>query len=483
MPLAFNRLLGSQLLWLIGGRLSLLLFSLLSTGLMTRDLGPHGFGDFRTAVGFLGLIVLLADLGLASIFVREISAPNADQDRIVGNAIALRLTLATASVAVALALLLALPFTEEAERAALWAAPGFLAYSLHLMLFGLFQQKTKQAEVVRAEIAGAVMLLGAVAALRGHDASPAAFCAALSLNYIVTCGIAVYYARTHARLRPRFELAVWSRLLRAAAPLAVGMTMTIIYFQSPTILLAVLSTPEAVGNYGVPLKIFDSLMGIGMLVIGLVAPLLANAAVADAARFSRTLQQSISMFLLGGTILALLLASTAEIVVIVVAGRAFYSSTGTLQLFALLFVIHTCTLLLREAATALHLQKKIAACIAPALLVAGVGFFILIPRLEGNGAVLAIIAAESLLLFNLARLILRHSTTNLLDRSITRPIAAGLIAAGFVVACGVNGFSWWVTTSLTLPVYCAALIGLGAFGVRDMRRLATQMISGLAPRN
>ncbi len=67
MPLAFNRLLGSQLLWLIGGRLSLLLFSLLSTGLMTRDLGPHGFGDFRTAVGFLGLVVLLADLGLASI--------------------------------------------------------------------------------------------------------------------------------------------------------------------------------------------------------------------------------------------------------------------------------------------------------------------------------------------------------------------------------------------------------------------------------
>ena len=101
----------------------LLLFALFSTGLMTRDLGPHGFGDFRTAVGYLGLIVLLADLGLASIFVREISAPGADQARLVGNAIALRLTLATASIAMALALLFALPFTEEAKRAALWAAP------------------------------------------------------------------------------------------------------------------------------------------------------------------------------------------------------------------------------------------------------------------------------------------------------------------------------------------------------------------------
>jgi len=482
MPLASNRLFRSRLLWLIGGRLSLLLFALFSTGLMTRDLGPHGFGDFRTAVGYLGLIVLLADLGLASIFVREISAPAADQDRLVGNAIALRLTLATASIAMALALLLALPFTDDAKRAALWAAPGFLGYSLHLMLFGLFQQKMKQAEVVLAETGGAIVLLGAVIALRGRDASPAAFCAALSLNYLVTCGIAAGFARKHARLLPRFELEVWGRLLRAALPLAVGTTMTIVYFQSPTLLLAVLSTPEAVGNYGVPLKLFDSLMGIGLLVIGLVAPLLAHAAVADAARFTRTLQQSMSLFLLGGTALALVLASSAEMIVVIVAGPAFDSSASTLRLFALLFVIHTCSLLLREAAITLHLQKQIARCIAPSLLVAGVGFYVLIPRLEGNGAVLALMAAESLLLFNLSRLILRHSQVKLLDHAFMRLIAAGLVAAGFIVACETNDLSWWVTTALALPVYGAALISLGAFSARDMQRLGTQLIRDLRPR-
>jgi O-antigen/teichoic acid export membrane protein len=427
-------------------------------------------------VGYLGLVVLLADLGLASIFVREISAPDADQDRLVGNAIALRLTLATASIAMALALLLALPFTGEAKRAALWAAPGFLAYSLHLMLFGLFQQKMKQAEVVLAETGGAIVLLGGVVALRGQDASPAAFCAALSLNYLVTCGIAAGFARKHARLLPRFEFAVWGRLLRAALPLAVGTTMTIVYFQSPTLLLAVLSTPEAVGNYGVPLKLFDSLMGIGLLVIGLVAPLLAHAAVADATRFAKTLQQSMSLFVLGGTALALVLASSAEMVVLVVAGSAFDSSASTLRLFALLFVIHTCSLLLREAAIALHLQRQVARRIAPTLLVAGVGFYALIPRLEGNGAVLALMAAELLLLVNLALLILRHTRVRLLNRAFMRLIAAGLVAAGFVVACETNDFSWWVTTALALPVYGAALISLGAYSVRDMQRLATQMI-------
>lgn len=483
MPLASSRLLGSRLLWLVGGRLSLLVFALFSTGLMTRDLGPHGFGDYRTAVGYLGLIVLLADLGLASIFVREISVPDADRNRLVGNAIAVRLTLATASIAVATALLLVLPFTAEAKRAALWAVPGFLAYSLHLLLFGLFQQRMKQAQVVLAEIIGAVVLLCAVVALRGHDAAPAAFCAALSLNYLVTLGIAVYFARAHASLRPRFELAVWGHLVRAAAPLAVGTTMTIVYFLSPTILLAVLATPEAVGNYGVPLKIFDSLMGIGLLAIGLVAPLLANAAAADTARFSGTLQQGISALLLGGTALALVLASSAEMIVAVIAGPAFQSSAATLQLFALLFVIHSCSLFLREAATALHLQKQIAWCIAPAMLVAGAGFYVLIPRFEGNGAVLALIAAESLLLFNLSRLILSRAGVQIFGPAFLRLFAAGLVGAGLVVACHAYGLSWWTTTMLALPAYAAALISVGPFAVRDLRRLATDLIDGVRARN
>jgi O-antigen/teichoic acid export membrane protein len=483
MPSASGRMLGSRLLWLVGGRLSLLLFALLSTGLMTRDLGPHGFGDFRTAAGYLGLVVLLADLGLASIFVREISMPGADRDRLVGNAIAVRLTLAMASIAVALPLLLLLPFTAEAKYAALWAAPGFLAYSLHLMLFGLFQQRMKQAEVVFAEIAGAAVLVGAVLMLRGRGASPAAFCAALSLNYLVTCGIALYFARAHASLVPRFELDVWIHLMRAAVPLALGTTMTIIYFQSPTILLAVLSTPTAVGNYGVPLKIFDSLMGIGLLAIGLAAPLLAHAAAANASRFSETLQQGMTLILLGGTALSLVLAASAEIVVAVMAGPAFQSTTATLQLFALLFVIHTCSLFLREAATAMHLQKRIAACIAPALLVAGAGFFALIPRFEGNGAVVALTAAESLLLFNFLRLILRHSSARLHWPAFARLVAAGLLAAAFIVACHAYDVSWWVTTALSLPVYAAALVGMGAFAARDLQRLATQVIGGLRPRN
>lgn len=475
MPLTHSRALGFRLFLLVAGRVGLLIFSLLSTGVMTRDLGPHGFGDYRAAVGYLGMIVLLADLGLASIFVREISVPNADYNRVVGSAISLRLVLACAAIAGALALVFALPFTDEARQAALWAAPGFLAYSLHLMIFGLFQQKMKQSQVIMAEITGAIVLVAAVVALRGRGASAAAFCGALSLSYVTTLAIALFHARRHASLVPRFDPAEWSRLLRASVPLAVGTTMTIATYQSPTLLLAMLTTPEVVGNYGVPLKIFDSLMGIGLLAIGLAAPLLANAAASDGERLAGVMRGGLQTMLLGGTALALVLASSAPLVVAVVAGPAFTDSASTLQLFALLFVVHTCSLFLRESATAMHLQNRIAGRVAPAMAIAFAGFALLIPRYGGNGAVLALIASETFLLFNFLRLLRDHSSVRLPPGVFAKLAAAGLIAAAAVYACHLRELSWWMTTALVLPVYGLSLLAVGSIAVRDIRILAAKL--------
>ncbi|HMB77447.1 MAG TPA: oligosaccharide flippase family protein, partial [Kiloniellaceae bacterium] len=62
--------LGSRLLLLVCGRIGLLVLGLMATALLTRILGPAGFGSYRAAVAYLGLVVVLADLGLGSIFVR-----------------------------------------------------------------------------------------------------------------------------------------------------------------------------------------------------------------------------------------------------------------------------------------------------------------------------------------------------------------------------------------------------------------------------
>src|SRR5687768_13451596 len=82
--LATNALIqaaGSALASLIG------LFTFVA---VTRGLGPEAFGDFATAMAFLFVPIVLADIGIASAVLREISASPERTDRVMSAALPLR---------------------------------------------------------------------------------------------------------------------------------------------------------------------------------------------------------------------------------------------------------------------------------------------------------------------------------------------------------------------------------------------------------
>lgn len=116
----------------MGGRVVLLLLALVTTALLTRLLGPSGFGHYRAAVAYLALVISLADLGLASLFVREISRQGADQARVIASALGLRLVIAGSAVLLAAVLVLhgtSLILRETATALAIQQRllPGYIA--------------------------------------------------------------------------------------------------------------------------------------------------------------------------------------------------------------------------------------------------------------------------------------------------------------------------------------------------------------------
>jgi O-antigen/teichoic acid export membrane protein len=76
---------------------STVVLSLLSIRLMTGYLGQEGFGKYATILAFFAFFTALADLGLGSVTAREISREGADEGRILGNVVALRLVSSIAS--------------------------------------------------------------------------------------------------------------------------------------------------------------------------------------------------------------------------------------------------------------------------------------------------------------------------------------------------------------------------------------------------
>ncbi len=430
--MSFVATLGSRFVLLLAGRAVMLSLALVTTGILTRELGPTGFGYYRAAVAYLGLVVILADLGLGSIFVREISRPGADQARIIGNALSLRLVVAASAMLIALPLSQLLAFDDAMRLGILGGALGFVAYSVHLLLFGLFQQQLRQQGVVFAEVSGGLLLLALILLFARLGAEAAWFVLALGLSYGFTLGLAILFARRLVPFRLRFELAQWHQLARFCLPVAASNTIAILYFHADSVLLALLQGPQAVGLYGVPIKIFDSALGIPVLFVGLFAPLLARTARSDLSQFAGLVGDGLGVLCILIVGVAVGLNAVAAGVIELLAGAAFADAAIILHLLTIVLVLHSVVMLLREAATALQIQHRLLPGYLLGLGVAMVAYFLLIPRYAGAGAAGALIAAELLVLAWAARVLVR-ATPEPLRLRIPLTAAACGVGAGLVL--------------------------------------------------
>ena len=460
--------LGSRFALMLTGRVVLLALSFLVLGLLTRALGPENFGHYRTAVSYLTLVCFIGGFGLHSIFVREISRAGADQVRIVGNAIMLRLAVTLAAMAGGVALAMALGFERPAFLGILVGTIGYVAYSVHLMLFGLFQQKLRQQGVVISEVVGGLALLGLVLVLIRADAGPMWFVAALGASYGLTLLMSLFFANRLVPLRPAADMATWRNLLWLALPLAAVEFLTEIYFRADSVLIAILHSPEMVGLYGVPAKVMDATLGVSSLFIGLFAPLFARSATADPTQFSRHVQQALGVLAMGSIAAAVLLVTLADEVVILIGGAAFAEAAGILAVLSLVIVSHSAIYLLREAVVALNMQRRLILVYFAGTVTAFVCFVPLISRYGGIGAAASILVAELLVFSLLYRMLCRARLHNVSLRVPALACLCGAAAVGATASIAWLDGSWWTRSGAALGLYVAMLVATRALSIAEL---------------
>ena len=79
----------------VAGRAVILALAAVSIVLITRYLGPSSYGRYALALSYIQLFGVLADVGLFTIVVREISKRPEQTSRLVGNAMTLRALVST----------------------------------------------------------------------------------------------------------------------------------------------------------------------------------------------------------------------------------------------------------------------------------------------------------------------------------------------------------------------------------------------------
>lgn len=375
---------------------STVVLSLLSIRLMTGYLGQDGFGKYATILAFFSFFTAIADLGLGSVTAREISREGANEGKILGNVVALRLVSSLGILLLSPLALFFFDYSLDVKIGILIAALAMVFSTLSFVLNAIFQKNLAMDKVAMVEFLGKVLQVGLIVAIVRSDLGFLPIACTLIVSLSFNSMTALYLSRRYSSFRLHFDIVYWKEFLSHSFPMGVTAIITFAYFKMDTILLSVMQSNADVGIYNVAYKIMENLIFFPSMLAGLILPLLSRFIFTQRTHFEEIANKTFKVFLL---IVVPIIIGTwflAPRIIAIISGSAFESSVPVLRIliFALgcIFFGSYFNMLLVVG----NAQKKLMqTLIIAALFNVSLNLF-LIPRYSYMGAAWTSLATESL---------------------------------------------------------------------------------------
>lgn len=448
------------------GKAAVLAIGLASVVVTTRYLGASDYGKVALAFAFIQMLGVLADVGLLTVVVREISRTPASTDRLVGNALLLRLALSLVTLALAALVSLAMPWDTEVRVAILIAGVPFVLGLLNSALVAVFQSRLRMDRAAIADVLGRAASFVALVIVVAGDGGFYAVVATAAVGAAVTLAVTWALVRREADPRPRAERPVWRSLLLTALPVGAALAVSEVYFRLDTLLISAFRDYDEVGLYGLAYRIVELIGILPAIVMTSVFPLLSSYLQDSRERAERTVDAAGDLFVAIGVPIAAGGLVVAPELVRVIGGDEFAGAADPLRLLlfavALAFVSglfgHT---LIAGGRQASALRLGLAALAFNLIL-----NLVLIPPYGIDAAASVAVASEVLLVAGGLLLVRRELGLTPRFALLWRVLVAAAVMGG--VLAFVDDWTLVVLLPLGVLVYGASLWAMGA---ADPRRL------------
>jgi O-antigen/teichoic acid export membrane protein len=425
--IAYNTIVAS------GARILGVALSLISIGFIARYLGKEGFGSYSLILAFLFTFNILADLGLYSLMVREISRPKADEKKIASNIFTIRIVALLIFLSLAIIIVWFLPYTSQVKLGVAVASIAFLFLSASQILMAIFQKYLRVDKASLAEIVGRLVQLGLVILFIFLNLGFFAILSAIIISSFSIFLLNFIFVRKYIPLTLAFDFPFWKKLIKIALPIAASIILTLIYFKFDSIFLSLgfINRSSAnplvdVGIYNIAYKILEGLIFFPAMFIGLIMPLLSKFAFSKPKEFKKIFQKSLDILiiLIIPLIIGLLILSLP--IVVLIGGKEFSASAPVLQILSFGIGLIFLGSLFGRAIISLNKQKTGAWIYFGGMIFNIAANLIFIPKYSYLGAAMTTVFTE--LLVTILILWLIYKTINYFPSfKILKPLLAGVI--------------------------------------------------------
>jgi O-antigen/teichoic acid export membrane protein len=413
--------------WQISGKIAGTVLGLVTIALMTRYLGREGFGYYTTVISFLQFFGVLIDFGLQMTTAQMLSRPGANQHKIFANILTVRLFSAVVFLGTASALIWFLPYPLAVKLGVGAASFSFFFISLQSVLIGLYQKQMAMAEVAIAEVWGRFILLLGVWLAVAADLGLLAVIAAVSLGSLVNFLYLAIKARKHLSLRLEADFKVWRQIWEVSWPLAITISLTLVYFRADTIILSLVRPAEDVGIYGAAYKVLETLIQFPYLFLGLILPLLTEFYLTSKGLFEKTLQKSFDFMAILAVPMVIATWLLAEKIMGFVAGADFIIAAGPLRILIVGAAMIYFGALAGYAIVACGLQKKMISFYLFDAVFSLAAYLIFIPIFSYWAGAILTVATEAIITLSAFYILRRETKTRISLRAFWKAVLASAV--------------------------------------------------------
>jgi len=387
---------------MLGSRLAIASMGWAGSMVLARFLSPDDFGKFSFVFGVLGLLSVVTDLGVGRVVLAKLVECNPWEVSYVTTAfIALRGLLGFLGYGLAVGYVLLLGYSSDVVWATVVGGLVVVVATPSNALSVMYQSRLRMASVAVAETLGQLaQLVCTIAAVLWHPVLLVLVVPAV-INEIVAAAIKVRGIRA-GKAGPlpaaRAQLWRWREMLVEAIPLTIGFALLTVLSKIDVLMLGRMDSFDSVGLYTVGYKFADLLSMVASTVVGPVTTLLVATWPGQSEQFrQRTREAAMLLAVLGAAATAAFWPS-ADGILALLYGDRFAEAADASRLLVLGSALSMLTELglMVLVATSRH---RVYPWVALAALGANVGMnLVLIPRMSFDGAALATVLTEAVML-------------------------------------------------------------------------------------
>lgn len=443
--------------------------------ILLRYLGPVEFGKYSAVMALVGIMAGVTEGGLNAVGTREMSvkAPGPDRDRALANLIGVRLIVTPIGVALMVLVAWAIGFESRLVWGTLIGGLGVIAVSAQTTMMLPLWVDLRMVRLTGVEVLRQAIALGMIAALAAAGASLLPFFAVQIVVGLLVLLITPMLVAGWRAMRPRLDRSVWVPMLLEALPVAVAVTLNVVYFRVLMVEMEVLSTGDQTGYFATAFRLMEFLIALPLLVTSVALPVLSVASEEDAGRMRAAVRALCEVSLFAGIALALVIGLAAGPIVDLLGGPGYEPAVPAVQIQALTLIPLFIGQALQVSIIAARKARLLVIANTVALVTVLVGGLLVIPTHGAVGASWVAVAGEALLALVLV------AGVFVLDRawlpgagSAVKLAGAGAVAAGIGIWLPVGG-----------PVV-AALLSVVLFGALSLavRAIDPSLVGALLAR-